>query len=61
MKKLIEFLQGKKTYIVAFLFGLFNFGYALGWWMLDNEIWLAINSLLTMLGFGFLRAGMKKK
>ena len=60
MQGIIEFLTGKKTYITAFIFGVFNFGFALGWWTLDNSVWLAINSLLSMLGFGFLRAGVKK-
>ena len=61
MKELLAFLEGKKTYITAILFGVFNFGYAMGWWALDNEIWIAINSLLAMFGLGFLRAGIKKK
>ena len=60
MQGFIEFLQGKKTYITAILFGIFNFGYAMGWWALDNEIWIAVNSLLAMFGLGFLRAGIKK-
>ena len=60
MGKIIEFLQGKKTYIIAILFGVFNFGVSIGWWTIDNDIWLAINSLLAMLGFGFLRASVTK-
>ena len=59
MKTILEFLEGKKTYIVAFLFGVFNIGLAMGWWTADNQIIVTINSLLAMLGFGFLRAGVK--
>ena len=60
MQGLIDWLSGKKTYITAFLFGLFNFGIAMGWWTVDNQVWLGINSLLAMLGWGFLRAGVSK-
>jgi len=60
MQGIIEFLQGKKTYITALLFGVFNFGAAVGWWTPDSTIWITINTILGMLGFGFLRAGVTK-
>jgi hypothetical protein len=60
MSKILEFLQGKKTYITATLFAVFNFGVAIGWWAPDNQIILLVNSLLAALGFGFLRAGVNK-
>ena len=57
--KILEWLKGYKTYIVAFVAALFNFGVAVGWWSFDNQIWLAINTILASLGLGTLRAGMK--
>ena len=57
---MLEWLEGKKTFIVAILFGVFNVGVAVGWWPLDSEIIIAINSVLASFGFGFLRAGVNK-
>ena len=56
----MNWLQGKKTYIIALLFGVFNFGASIGWWTLDSAIWTAINSILAGLGWGFMRAGVEK-
>lgn len=60
MEGLINWLNGKKTYIIAFLFGVFNFGVSIGWWDVSNDIWAAINSLLGMLGWAFMRMGISK-
>ena len=60
MQSVIDFLKGKKTYITATLFGIFNLGVALNWWMPDNQAVLAINTLLGVFGFAFLRAGVTK-
>jgi len=57
---IIAFLDGKKTYIVAILFGVFNVGVALGWWTADSTVIQAINVVLGSFGFGFMRAGIKK-
>ena len=57
---MLEWLKGKKSYITGLLFGLFNFGVAVGWWPLDNQVWLAINSILVSMGWGFMRAGISK-
>lgn len=57
---MFEWLNGKKTYITAALFAVFNFGIAMGWWMADNEVITLINSLLAAIGFGFMRAGVTK-
>ena len=60
MAAILAFLNGKKTYITAFLFALFNFGIAIGWWTPDNQIIYLINTLLASVGFGFLRAAVTK-
>lgn len=60
MQNLINFLNGKKTYITAILFGVFNVGVAVGWWTPDNQLIIAINSLFATFGFAFLRAGVTK-
>jgi hypothetical protein len=54
----MEWLRGKKTYIVTILAGLVLAGYLLGW--LDEK---TTDALLVMLGFGglaALRAGVRK-
>ena len=61
MSGILEWFSGKRTYITAFLFGLFNFGLGMGWWTPDNQIIITVNSLLAMFGFGFLRAGVTKE
>jgi len=60
MQAIIDFLSGKKTYIVAILFAVFNFGASIGWWTLDDATWKAVDILLGSLGFAFLRAGVSK-
>jgi hypothetical protein len=56
---IIEWLKGKKTYLVAFVAAVFNFGIAVGWWTADNQLWVAINMILASFGLGTLRAGIK--
>ena len=60
MQQIISFLEGKKTYITAALFAIFNFGVALGWWTPDNHIITLIDGLLASLGLSFLRMGVTK-
>jgi len=60
MQSIINFFSGKKTYITAILFAIFNLGLALGYWEADNQIIVTVNSLLGAFGFSFLRAGVKK-
>lgn len=60
MNNLVNWLDGKKTYITAFLFAVFNFGASVGWWQLDSAVWEGINYVLAALGFGFMRSGVKK-
>ncbi len=60
MSKFLGWLEGRKTYITAFLFAFFNFGLLIGWWDETNQVIIAVNALLTALGLGFLRAGVTK-
>jgi hypothetical protein len=60
MGKILAWLSGKKTYITAVLLAVFNFGLVMGWWDDSNQVIIAVNSLLTALGIGFLRAGVTK-
>ena len=55
MQTILDFLSGKKTYITAILFALFNLGIALNLWTTTNAAWTAVNAILAALGFGFLR------
>ena len=58
MQKLLNFLDGKKTYIVAFLAAVLNFAVAVGW--LSVEDLQQINVVLGALGLASLRAGVNK-
>lgn len=60
MGSLFEWLNGKKTYLTTLIFAVFNLGVGLGWWTVDNSVWVTANTLLGALGFGFLRAGVEK-
>ena len=60
MKAIINFFSGRKTYITAILFAVFNLGLALGYWEADNQVIVTINTLLGAFGFSFLRAGITK-
>ncbi len=60
MKKILEWLKGKKSYITAVLFGVFNLGVSVGWWPVDSATWTAINAFFATIGWGFMRAGVAK-
>ena len=60
MKGFMDWLQGKKTYIVAVALAIFNVGSAVGWWTPDNAIWEAINAVLVALGLGAIKSAVKK-
>ena len=57
---IIEWLQGKKTYIVLVVAFVFNVGVAAGWWALESELWSVINAILGFLGLGALKSAVKK-
>jgi hypothetical protein len=46
---MIEWLNGKKTYIVAIVALVFNLGCSVGWWTPDNQTWVAIDGILASL------------
>jgi len=56
----IEWLQGKKTYIVFILATVFNAGVLFGWWAVESEIWTVINAILGFLGLGTLGAKVNR-
>lgn len=60
MQAILDFLNGKKTYIVAILLAVFDVGVAFGWWTFDSAVIQAVNALLAAFGLGFLRAGVTK-
>ncbi len=62
MQKLVDFyklLDGKKTYIVAFVIATLNITAAFG--LLSAEAIETINFVLVALGLGAIRAGVAKK
>ena len=55
---MVEWLKGKKTYIVMFVGVLVNGAYAMGY--LDKATVEAIDGVLIFLGLGTIRAGISK-
>lgn len=53
---IIEWLQGKKTYILIIVGAIFNIGVAAGLWTPESGWWEIINSILIFLGIGALGA-----
>lgn len=58
ISKIVEFLSGKKTYIIAGIIGAMNAGVSLGWISPSNIT--QINLVLGALGLGALRSGVTK-
>jgi hypothetical protein len=60
MQSVLDFLSGKKSYILLFIGVIFNLGVISGWWATDNATWASIDTLLAgLLGASF-RAGITK-
>jgi len=59
MNKVIEFLQGKKTFIIAIVMAVLNLSVAAGW--ITPDYLGEINAVLVALGFGALRLGVSGK
>lgn len=53
----MDFLKGKKTYIIATLWAISTFVYANGW--IDNQTYTLIQGALFPAGLASLRAGVK--
>lgn len=56
--KIVEFLSGKKTYIIAVVIAVLNLLVAFN--VISPENLEQINLILVALGFGALRAGVNK-
>lgn len=59
MKKLLELLKGRKTYLVVAIGVILNGLFAMGY--IDADKLPLINSILTMLGLGTIRLGLHNK
>lgn len=57
MGKLLEFLKGKKTYIIAAVMAIATFANLMGW--IDVSILAKVEAFLLPLGLAALRAGVK--
>lgn len=53
----MDFLKGKRSYLIAAAWGLATFAYANGW--LDEHSYQIIQGVLFPAGIASLRAGMK--
>lgn len=58
MKALLKYLDGKKTYIVAFVMAAIVFAFQMEW--IDERTFTALEALFASLGLGTLRAGVQK-
>lgn len=56
MKALLEFLQGKKTYVTCAIIFALLFGAWQGWWKIPQEIYAGLMALALV----FLRSGAKR-
>lgn len=57
MTLIIDFLKGKKTYIVSFAIALVAFSFSMGW--IDADTAMTLYGLLGAGGFAALRDGIK--
>lgn len=57
--KILQALQGRKTYIIAVILAVLNLCVAFGW--ISPENLEQINTVLVALGLGALRAGVNSK
>jgi len=58
MDKLLGFLKGKKTYVIAIVAVAVNFSVYMGWLSVDQLS--TVNAILAFLGLGAVRAGISK-
>jgi len=58
MDKLLGFLKGKKTYLIAIVAVAVNFSVYMGWLSVDQLS--TVNAILAFLGLGAVRAGISK-
>jgi len=60
MQKVLDFLSGKKSYLLLLIAVIFNVGILQGWWASDNATWQSIDTLLVALLGGSFRAAITK-
>ena len=60
MSNLINWLSGKKSYLLLAIGLVFNLGVISGWWATDNATWGSIDTLLLALLGGSFRAAITK-
>jgi len=60
MQSVIDFLSGKKSYILLAIGLVFNLGVISGWWTVDNSTWASIDAFLLALLGGSFRAAITK-
>jgi hypothetical protein len=60
MQTILEWLNGKKTYIVAICAALFQVAVSLGWLDINSDIVAAIDAIFLALFGVALRAGVTK-
>lgn len=60
MQAVLDFLSGKKSYILLAIGLIFNVGVLQGWWVTDNATWQSIDTLLVALLGASFRAGITK-
>ena len=60
MSNLINWLSGKKSYLLLAIGLVFNLGVISGWWATDNATWGSIDALLLALLGGSFRAAITK-
>jgi hypothetical protein len=60
MQNIIDWLSGKKTYILMILGFVFNLGIAAGWWAVESQVWQLVDLILGFLGLGTIRAAITK-
>ena len=56
----LEWLQGKKTYVILILGFVFNLGIAVGWWDVTAQLWEIVNAILGFLGLGTIGAKINR-
>ena len=60
MQKVLDFLNGKKSYILLLIAVVFNLGVLQGWWASDSATWQSIDTLLAALLGSSFRAAITK-
>lgn len=60
MQAVLDFLNGKKSYILLIIAFVFNLGQLTGWWTADNQVWASIDALLAALLGASFRAAIQK-